>query len=392
MSLWNRNFILACIANFSMFFAFYLILPILAIYLEVDLGADKSMVGIVISSYVISALLVRPFSGYLVDTLPRKRLLMFALATFAVCFAGYIIATSVVFLLFVRILHGAAMGITTVSMNTLALDIMPSQKRGTGIGYFGVMSNMAMATGPMVAMMIYEASGSFQTNFRLSLIMAAFSLLITSFIKADQTVLPTQEKPEPLSLDRFILLKGLRAALSMLLISFSYGMLSTYIALYGKDVVGLASGAGQFFVFFAGGIMISRLIAGKFVNRGLFKQVIMFGMSLLIVTYAIFLTFHNEVVFYASAFCLGAGYGILAPAFQFMFINLAPHNKRGTANATYFASWDAGIGLGVLCGGIISDHVSMIAAFTFGGVLLVIGTVQYYFSAAPYFDRMRNRV
>ncbi len=389
MRLWSKNFIIACMANFSMFFAFYMLLPLMAIYLEEVLLADKTQAGIIISSYVITSLMVRPFAGYLVDTLPRKRLLLICLFVYMLCFMGYIVGATLLFILLVRILHGGSFGISTVSLNTFALDIMPSKRRGEGIGYFGVMSNIAMATGPMVSMMIFESTHSFQTIFRLSLLMAVVSLVLINFIRAGETIKVSPGEKEPISLDRFILIKGLRGAFSMLLISFSYGMISTYIALYGKDVVGITSGSGIFFIFFAVGIILARLFSGRLVNRGIFRPVIISGLLLLIVTYIVFISFHDIIIFYSSAICLGAGYGVLAPAFQTMFINLAPHNKRGTANATYFASWDAGIGLGVLFGGIISDYFSLTAAFWIGTALLILGALQYLFVVAPYFEKNR---
>ena len=74
--LWNRSFIAAGCGNFLLFFAFYLLLPILPIYLADVFEANKSTIGIILSSYTITALLIRPFGGYMVDTFPRKRLLV----------------------------------------------------------------------------------------------------------------------------------------------------------------------------------------------------------------------------------------------------------------------------------------------------------------------------
>lgn len=388
--LWSPSFLFACGANFSMFFAFYMLLPVMSMYLGQELGATNSEIGMILSSYVIMALVIRPFAGFFVDTLPRKMLLLGCLLLYVLCFSGYIIAGSLLVFLLFRAFHGATFGISTVSMNTLAIDIMPAQRRGEGIGYFGVMSNLAMAIGPMVSLTLFDTTHNFHHLFFFAMGMALLAFILSLFIKTEPRPKPTGEV-EALSLDRFILIKGLRPAAAMALISFSYGMMTTYIAMYGNSVIGVTSGSGIFFLYFAAGLIVSRLISGKLINKGLFKPVSIFGISLLIVSYCCFVTMLTPLVYYASGVAMGIGYGMLAPSFQTMLINLAPHNKRGTANATYFASWDLGIGLGVLMGGVIADHWTLITAFKGGIGMLVAGLLLYILVVAPYYEKNKLR-
>lgn len=74
--LWNTDYLKAMGGNFLLFFSFYLLTPLLPIYLDEQFAADKDMIGLVLSGYVIAALLVRPFSGFIVDTFNRKKVLM----------------------------------------------------------------------------------------------------------------------------------------------------------------------------------------------------------------------------------------------------------------------------------------------------------------------------
>ena len=61
-------------ANFLLFFAFYLILPILPFYLKEEFMIGKSMIGFILSCYTLAALCIRPFAGYLLDTFARRPL------------------------------------------------------------------------------------------------------------------------------------------------------------------------------------------------------------------------------------------------------------------------------------------------------------------------------
>ena len=75
---------------------------------------------------------------------------------------------------------------------------------------------------------------------------------------------------------------------------------------------------------------------------------------------------------------IGLGNGHLFPAFQTMFINLAPHTQRGTANSTLLTSWDLGIGLGIMLGGVITEMFNYYIAF-WSAVLAELAGVLIFF-------------
>ena len=92
--LWNSNYVKVWIANFMLFFAFYLLAPLLPLYLRDTFSAGKAMIGIVLSGYTLTALCVRPFSGFVVDSFSRKKVLLICYFCFALLFAGYFITGS----------------------------------------------------------------------------------------------------------------------------------------------------------------------------------------------------------------------------------------------------------------------------------------------------------
>jgi MFS family permease len=86
--LFNSSFIAACSANFLYFFGFYSLLPIMALYLIDTFQTDKIITGAVMACYTLLHFMFRPFGGYLVDKLKRKKLYVIALAIFVLCFEG----------------------------------------------------------------------------------------------------------------------------------------------------------------------------------------------------------------------------------------------------------------------------------------------------------------
>ena len=388
-SLWTRDFLFACGANFSMFFAFYMLLPILPLYLAERFQATESLTGLILSSYTIMALLFRPFAGFMVDSFPRKPLLLFCYTVYIACFGGYLLAGTLLVLTVIRATHGMSLGMVTVSMNTVAIDIMPSERRGEGIGYFGVMSNIAMAAGPMVSLMMFDGMHDYQYIFAASLASGIIGLCFAISIRNRNKVVPPPK--QKISFDRFLLRKGMPNALAMMLLSFNYGAVSTYVAIYGSTEVHVHSSGGTFFLFLAGGLIASRLVTARLINKGMLTRISTVGIGLLIVSFLAFIFIKEPWVFYASGTFIGVGYGILAPTFQTMLINLAPHNRRGTANATYLASWDLGIGIGVLFGGIIAQRFDYTSVYLAGVGLIILGGLIFVLYAAPYYHKNKLR-
>lgn len=386
-ALWTQNFILAFIANLLFFFSFYLLIPVLPFYVMDEMGATKSLTGIVLSLYTLAALLIRPFSGFMVDTFSRKPLYLICYTIFTAVFAGYLVAGTLTLFIVLRIIHGFAFGINTVSGNTLAIDLMPSERRAEGIGYFGMASNIAMAIGPMMGLMLHNRF-PFWVVFLTSLSASGIGLCFIFFIHPPKRIVPTAK--EVISLDRFILIKALPLAVVLFAVGVGYGSIVNYIGVYSK-MMDFGSASGLFFTQQAVGIVCARILSAKAVSKGSITPSVYIGSSFLITGYLLFVLFNSLYTFFLCALLLGLGFGYLTPAFQTMFINLAPHNRRGTANSTYFTSWDLGIGLGIACGGFFVDHLGFGFLFMFCATAVLLALIYFKMVAAPFFDKYRLR-
>lgn len=143
-ALWTPSFALACAANFLLGMSFYVLMPTLPFHLMDQLGVDEAVAGAILASYVIAALLVRPFSGFIVDNVNAKHAYLVALAAYVLCTAGYLWAATVAAFVFVRIGIGLTFAILSTASNTQAIDIIPSSRRGEGIGYFGLIDRKSV--------------------------------------------------------------------------------------------------------------------------------------------------------------------------------------------------------------------------------------------------------
>ncbi len=387
-------------ANFTLFFAFYVLTPLLPLYLSEHFGAPKDVIGLVLSGYTITALLFRPFSGYFVDSFPRRTVLMACFGAFAIFFAGYLAASTLLLFTIVRTLHGGPFGALTVANSTAAIDVLPSSRRTEGIGYYGLSNNLSMAIAPTIGIFIYKYTDSFELLFWLALVVACAGWLIDATVKfPEREIVRNKSK---LSWDRFFLVRGWLLGLNMVAFGFSFGVLSNYLAIYGKEVMGITGGTGTYFLLCSVGLIISRLQGGKALREGRLTHNAGSGMVISLVGYTLFIlmptlsslfALHTSLFtligYYGSALLIGLGNGHMWPAFQNMTICVAHNNQRGTANSTILISWDIGMGLGILLGGVIAEYLGYDASFWTVVIINAAGVATFFAATKAFFLQRR---
>lgn len=387
--LWNANYTKIFAANFMIYFSFMLLTPLLPIYLHDTFNADKDAIGMVLFGYAVMGLLARAMSGYIVDSYPRKVVLIISFSFFSIFFLGYILAGSLILFAIIRTLHGAPFSAVTVANSTVAIDVLPSSRRTEGIGYYGLANNLASAISPSVAIWIYASTHNFQLLFLISMAVAIIGLAIAFSIHPPHKELVPNKAP--ISLDRFFLTRGWAQALAMVCFAFSYGVVSTYVAIYGQERLGIEGGSGLFFLLLSIGLITSRLQGSKALREGRISHNASVGVCISLFGYLLFAAMPNAIGYYGAALIVGLGNGHMYPAYQNMFVNLAEHSQRGTANSSILVSWDIGVGLGILLGGVLAEHFGYTAAFFTAWGINLLGFILHWWLARPRYQRLKLR-
>lgn len=387
--LWNKEYIKVMANNFGMYFAFYILTPLLPIYLVDSFDCTKDIIGLVLSGYTLTALLFRPFSGFLVDAFSRKKMLVSFLFVYFIFFGGYLLASSLLLFAIVRTLHGIPFGASTVACSTVAIDVLPPSRRNEGIGYYGLSNNIATAIAPTVGIYIYHTTHNFAILFWIAFVAAGLGMLVASTIKIKER--PLKRTGKLLSLDRFFLTRGWAIAANLIFFGFCYGVLSNYLAIYGREKLGITGGTGTFFMLLSAGLILSRLQGSRSLRKGNLTHNAIEGIAISTVGYILFVAFPNVIGYYLSAFLIGLGNGHMYPAHQNMMINVAHNNERGTANSSVLTAWDVGQGLGILCGGIVAEHLGYTSAFWMVAMIHTIGLVFFLSLTRNFFNRRKLR-
>lgn len=375
--LWNAQYLKTLVANFAIFFSFWLILPLLPIYLSEEYLASKDVIGMILSGYTWMAMFSRAVSGWMVDSLPRKLVLNVSWLLFSLFFAGYLVTGSLLLFGIIRTLHGGPFGTVTVSNSTVAIDVLPPSRRAEGIGYYGLSNNLATALAPTIGLWMYSQWHDYQLIFCCSMAVAFIGFFIDATVRLPKVVSPAASR-RPHSLRSLFLLNGWSEGLDQAFYSMAYSIVSTYIAIYGKEELGITSGTGVFFTVLSVSLVVSRLTGSKGLRGGRETHNCALGIVISAIGYLCFATLHNYVGYYACAVLVGFGNGRMFPAIQTMFINLAGDARRGVANSTHLTSWDVGQGIGVIAGGAMVHLWGYGAAFWLSFFSQAMGVLFFF--------------
>ena len=379
--LWNRDYIALILANFLSFCSFYMLLAALPLHMSVNMQVDSKTIGIVVGVFSISALVSRLFAGYLTDILPRKKLMIVILIFFVLSVASYLISTTVQALFWVRLFQGLGWGLITTSLNSIVIDVMPVKRQGEGISYFSTGGTIAMALGPVTGLTLFNLY-NFDIVIYTSLSVAIVGFICSLWARKD-SFLKSNNMRKPNSINDFLLIRALPFSFNYLLVFFSYGVILGFITLFGKSLN--IDNSSWFFIIFALGILISRIISAKLLNKGFFNSMNMMSMLLLSILFVLTAILPSVTMFYMLALFSGFGFGVYIPTNQAMTVFMAEKRHRGVATATFFIALDVGIGLGIMLAGSILEISNFTDLFIIMSVLSVLGMVYYWFISKPVF-------
>lgn len=378
-TLFRGNFVLVFFASLLMFTAFYFLLPTLPVFLTRELKINEGQTGIILSVFTIAALIIRPFSGYLIDRLGRKVFYIPSILLFALTFLLYPLAATLILMLMVRFFHGLVWGVATTTGSTLIVDIVPPERRGEGIGLYGLAMTIPMALGPLSGIKLSE-----NYSFLLMFVCAAV-LTFTGFLLTIAIRYPVIRNASGARFmwKNLIESSSLPVTLNLLLVNISYGGMVSFISIYAlKTNIGHA---GTFFIVFASGITLARLYMGKIFDRYGPKLLTILGMLLLTTGYFVLGVLININGFIAAAFILGLGSGIIFPVFQAMVNNMVPAHRRGAANSTLFSGLDLGIGIGMFVTGFMAHAIGLPLTFLGYAILNMVALVYFLVVSLPHY-------
>ncbi|MDP4549989.1 MFS transporter [Alkalihalobacillus macyae] len=367
--IWTRDFIFICISNFFIFAGFQMTLPTLPLFVN-ELGGSDQLIGFVVGIFTLSALLIRPWSGHVLESLGRRVVFLIGLFVFVISVGSYAFTGSLILLFLMRVVQGLGWGMSTTAVGTIATDLIPQKRRGEGMGYFGLAGNLAMAFGPALGLLII-AVFDFSSMFLIAASAGFISFVIAAFIRYK----PANKTPVPKKKWDVFEKSALMPSLLLFFITMVFGGIATFLPLYAEQL-GI-DGIEWYFVVFAFSLMAVRAFAGRIYDRKGHKAIFLPGALLILAAMIDLVLLSNQFMLLLAAFLFGIGFGSVQPALQAWAVNEAPLNRKGMANATFFSAFDLGVGLGAMFFGLIASKFGYADIYLTAGISVIISMVIY---------------
>ncbi len=374
--IFTKRFISLFLTNIAVFLVFYGLTTTLPLYAIGTLGVSEEESGLPVTAFLIAAIIVRPFSGKLLDLYGKKKLLMIALVFYLLCNILYLFVEPFSLLLALRFFQGIWFSIVTTAASSLAADIIPANKKGAGLGYFTMSNNLAIVIGPFISILVVQHY-SFDTLFLVLTIIVAIGAVIAATIKTDDLIKPVlTNRRLTFSFHDLFEKKALPVAVLASIIGFSYASVLSFLSLYAENK-GLLAAASYFYVVFAAAMLLTRPFTGKIYDTKGPKYVVIpaifsFALGLVLLGLA-----DDALLFLGSALFIGFGYGTVTTSFQTLAVQSALIERSAYATATYFTFFDLGIALGSYILGIIATAMGYENIFFVAALLLAIVFVLY---------------
>jgi MFS family permease len=346
------------------------VLPVLPRYVHGPLDGGNVAVGVVIGSFAVTGLLLRPFAGRIADRRGRKPTVLVGALLVAASGFLYLLPLGIPGLIFARLVLGAGEGTVFTAGSAWIVDLAPEGRRGRVIGLYGLAVWAALSIGPLLGELVLHAS-----SYTLVWLCAAVAPLIGALVAVrlpDPFRPLAQAERHPL-----IASEALRPGAALALASIGYATLAAFVILH-LDARGVGHGAAVFGAF-ATMVVLTRLVGGDLPDRIGPARVAIAAALVEAVGLATIGLAQSLVVALAGALTMGIAFSLLYPSLSLIVVGRVPETRRGAALGTFTAFFDAGIGIGAPLAGLTAALAGYEAAFLLSAALALVSSATIAF-------------
>ena len=376
-SLFGRDFSFAAIAYFFVFLSasvFYLF----PLFLN-QFHPSKSLVGLIMGIHSVTAIMVRPLFGRLLDKRGGRKVAILGLLLMIAGMPGfYLIDSAGMLAILLRALNGIGWGVSTTALLAICSDLSPADRMAHSLGIIGVAGIISSAIGPMLAEEVLHRH-SFHAVFSVSLTALVASLIFVFAIKA----VPLSQAPPKVEQTGHVAAYPMLILLVIAAMPIVHGAVRgtvlNFIALFGADLG--FNRVGPFFLAFSTAAVLTRLGIGDISDRYGRKRVIIPSALLISINLLWIAGIHSYWAFVFSGFLAGLGQGLIFPALSTYVIDFLGRENKGLALGLYLSLFDVGMGLGSPLFGWISDAAGYRTMYVVAGCLSVALTILFSIKA-----------
>ncbi len=382
----NKNLLLLFAATGLMFISFSVLMPTLPVFLH-DRGASHFIVGLIVGGFPVGVLSFRAVAGWMVTRFGRKRSLALATAASLVIPAAYAATLDQgVFLVAVRVVHGALLGIFTTAMMVYVVDSVRPESRGSVISEMSIANYVGIAIGPALAEALYSPG-----NLTYVLVvMGASSALALAMLRGIQesATFVRESAVAESSSQRWLTAGVLVASAVYFLAAVGHGAAFTFVPLL-IDENQLGS-SGSFFAIFSVATLIVRTLGRDLPDR--FPRNFLSCVSLVAFAAALGLLAlaPGQGWVWLAAVLYGVSFGVFQPALTALVADMTSVRTRGPVMGVFMAAFDGGFIVAGLLLGHVADLVGVRKMLLLSAVAPLLGALTLAGQAVE-IRRLRRR-
>jgi MFS family permease len=352
------------------------VLPVLPRFVRGPLDAGNVAVGVVIGSYAVTGLLLRPFAGRLADRRGRKSTVLLGSLVVAIGGFMYLLPLGVPGLIAARLVLGAGEGTVFTAGSAWIVDLAPPDRRGRVIGLYGLSVWAGLSVGPLLGELILSASSYTMVWLFAGLAPLVGALLAFRLPDPFRPVAVLEHEHHPL-----IAREAMRPGIALALASIGYAAVAAFVVLH-LDARDVGHGATVFGAF-ASMVVLTRLVGGDLPDRVGPARVATAAALVEAVGLATIALAQSLPVALAGALAMGAAFSLLYPSLSLIVVSRVPETRRGAALGTFTAFFDAGVGLGAPLAGAAAALTGYEGAFLVAAAFGLVSAATIAFAVSP---------
>lgn len=377
--LWTKDFTIDVCINFLLYVIMYQLMLWSTQFAIHTWNASVSEAGLASGIFIIGALSSRMITGHVIDALGRKKALLVGTGIYALGLLLYFPVHSLTAFLAIRCLHGAAYGISATAASTIVGAIVPSKRRGEGIGYYALGNTLASAAGPFLGMTLCSG-GNYYANVYVCIGLAVLTFALASAIHSPEHVCTAADRAALKSLrwDSFISVQALPISIISFFCGIGYSTVLSFIGAY-TDSLHLALAGSIFFCTYSVTSFFSRPIIGRFLDHHGGDAVMYPTLFILTLCMATVGTAESNAVFALGGVLLGLSYSTVTSSGQALAIHGVSEDHIGLATSTFFIFVDLGVGVGPYMLGSLVPAYGFSSVY-FGAAVIALAAIPLYYA------------
>jgi MFS family permease len=363
--IWNITFISVFLTNMAISLGQMMSNSLLSAYAD-SLGAPASQIGVLMSMFAISALLLKVVTAPAADTFNRKYIVIGAMVFYASAFLGYSFSRTMPLLMFFRVLQGIGMTFGAVSCMTMAAEALPREQYNAGMGYYALAQTVSQAIGPTIGLWIAQYAG-YPVTFLASACMMGVATIAAFNIR----VKFKRTKKFRITLNNVVAKEAILPAVVQLFLSMGICVVNSFIVVFAAKQ-GVTDNIGLYFTVSALTMIFTRPFVGKLMDKYGLVKIFIPAIFCDVVAFFIISFARTLPVFLIASFIAGFGFGACSPAVQALAMKSVPNERRGAGSSTNFLGSDIGLLIGPTTAGFLAEHFGYVSMWRVMAIPLVV--------------------